>query len=392
MLKGFLLAVVALVISHVGVMRADALAEEVDAAIERGLGYLIERQAEDGAWTREPGPAVTAMVLEVLLAEEGYGIEHPASEKALAYVLSFVREDGGIHGGFLENYNTAIVISALAPLSYREEIGRIIDRAHDYLRGLQWSDQVDPQGEVVTETHPYFGGAGYGGSGRPDLSNTSIMLMGLKRSGLDSEDVAYQRALVFLTRLQGVAENDLYGAEVLPRDGGFIYATSVNLNLIGVPESKASQDQIDEAIAGRAVSGLRSYGTMTYAGFMSYLYAELDRDDPRVRAAWGWLRENFALTRNPGMPEAQAAEGLFYYYLVMARALSAWGEARIETLGGERAWARDLAAQLISIQAEDGSWSNETPRWMESDPNLATAYSLLALQEARAWLEAGSDE
>jgi squalene-hopene/tetraprenyl-beta-curcumene cyclase len=27
----------------------------------------------------------------------------------------------------------------------------------------------------------------------------------------------------------------------------------------------------------------------------------------------------------------------------------------------------------------DGSWVNENPRWMEGDPNLVTAYALLAL-------------
>ncbi|QDU70930.1 prenyltransferase/squalene oxidase repeat-containing protein [Mucisphaera calidilacus] len=370
-----------------GVASGEAVSKRVDAAVGHAIEALSERQRETGAWTPEPGPAVTAMVLEGMLAEPGYGIEYPPAERALGYVLSFAREDGGIHGGFLQNYNTSISIAALAYVSDRVEVADVIDRAHDYLRGLQWVDQADPQGDKVTPTHPYFGGAGYGGHGRPDLSNTAMMISGLRRSGLDAEDVVYQRALVFLTRLQGVRENDLFDQAVLPRDGGFIYATSVNLDRIGVPESKASPAMIDEALAGRPVSGLRSYGTMTYAGFMSYLYAELDRDDPRVRAAYGWLRENYVLDHNPGMPEAQAREGLFYYYLVMARALSAWGDPILVTDEGGVAWAEALAERLLELQGEDGLWVNDSPRWMEGDPNLATAYAILALQELRPWIE-----
>ena len=41
---------------------------------------------------------------------------------------------------------------------------------------------------------------------------------------------------------------------------------------------------------GGRVSRLRAYGSMTYAGFKSYVYADLPRDDPRVELALGWLR------------------------------------------------------------------------------------------------------
>jgi squalene-hopene/tetraprenyl-beta-curcumene cyclase len=71
-------------------------------------------------------------------------------------------------------------------------------------------------------------------------------------------------------------------------------------------------------LAGGRIA-LRSYGTMTYAGLLSYLYADLKRDDPRVTAAHDWLRRNFTLTENPGM----GPEWLFYYYHLMAKALSA---------------------------------------------------------------------
>jgi squalene-hopene/tetraprenyl-beta-curcumene cyclase len=39
-----------------------------------------------------------------------------------------------------------------------------------------------------------------------------------------------------------------------------------------------------------------------------------------------------------------------------------------------------LALKLIDLQQEDGSWTNESGRWMEKDPVLATAYSVLTLE------------
>ena len=37
----------------------------------------------------------------------------------------------------------------------------------------------------------------------------------------------------------------------------------------------------------------RSYGTMTYAGLLSYIYADIKADDPRVTTALDWLRANY---------------------------------------------------------------------------------------------------
>ena len=125
--------------------------------------------------------------------------------------------------------------------------------------------------------------------------------------------------------------------------------------------------------------GLRSYGSMTYAGFKSMLYAGLTKDDPRVKAALSWIRKHYTVKENPGM----GANGVFFYYYLFARALNA---ARIETLedeqGNKHDWKQELAAHLISLQAPNGSWINkDSDRWQEGDPNLVTAYTLYALSQ-----------
>ena len=370
------------------VFAAPAWAIDIDhfnkaqSAIEKGIAYLRTTQGQDGSWSPKPGPAITAMAVQAMLERSDIGPDDPVVAKGIAYILSQQKPDGGIHSGILENYNTAICLSALSKVETRPDVAEAIAKAQAYLRNLQWSNQPLPDGKAVDESHPFYGGAGYGNHGRPDMSNTQVMLQGLYDSGLNCDDPAFQRAIAFISRCQGVPSNTEFGGQIV-QDGGFIYATSVDKEHVGVPQSMASPEMVDEAKAGRPVSGLRTYGSMTYGGFKSYLYAQLDREDPRVVEAFNWIRRNYTLEKNPGMPEAIEKQGLYYYYVTFARALRAWGSTTIETEGqGSRDWANDVIDALASRQAPDGSWTNEADRWMEGDANLVTGYALLALQEA----------
>jgi len=352
------------------------------AAIARGVAFLRTTQNPDGSWTPKPGPAVTAMAVNVMIDSGLVPTDDPQIENAIRYILSNVQDDGGIHAGILANYNTAICLSALDLVRDREGMEDIIRNAQDFLRGIQWDGQPDALGNPVDESHPFFGGAGYGKHGRPDMSNTQLMLQGLYDSGLDCKDPAFLRAMIFIGRCQGIESNTDF-AELIEQDGGFIYATSVNKNLPGVPQSMANPRMVDEAKAGRPVSGLRTYGSMTYAGFKSYLYAQLDRDDPRVVEALNWIKQNYTLEKNPGMPEAIEQQGLYYYYMTFARALEAYGQTTIQTADGvPNDWENDLIDALSSRQLDDGSWTNDADRWMEGDANLVTCYALIALVAA----------
>jgi squalene-hopene/tetraprenyl-beta-curcumene cyclase len=117
---------------------------------------------------------------------------------------------------------------------------------------------------------------------------------------------------------------------------------------------------------------------MSYAGLLSFIYADLDPEDPRIAAVMDWLQKNFTLEENPGMD----AQGLYYYYHTMSKALAITGTKALVTPEGKKIdWKKELALKVMSTQQTDGSWINEgSNRWMEGDSILVTAYSLLSLQ------------
>ncbi len=353
----------------------DAHRDKARQLIVKANEYLRSQQTPQGAWLPKPGPAVTGLVLAGMLDDPRIRRDDPTVRKALAYILSMQKDNGGIYDTLLENYNTSVCLMALGRLGDDAKATAAAKKAQDFLRGLQWDGQKDPTGKTIDKEHAWYGGAGYGNRGRPDLSNTAMMLAGLNDSGLDCKDPAFQRAMAFITRLQGTGANIELGDQIVP-DGGFIYASSENKEKIGVPQSFATPDRVTDA-DGR--TRLRTYGSMTYAGFMSYLYAKLDRDDPRVADAYNWVRHNYRLDENPycGM------QGYYYYLHLFARALSAWGEPKVVTPDGqEHDWANELIDKLAGLQQPDGSWINTADRWMESEPVLVTAYAVLALQHA----------
>lgn len=356
----------------------DAHKAKAQAAIDKGLNYLRSTQAADGSWTAQPGPAITAMVATAML-RNGATADDPHVAKAFAFVKTKRKPDGGFYDSFLLNYNTALTLVMLSEMGDSDEIKSMIAGAQKCLTDNQYRRQVDPHGDQIGKEHAYYGGAGYGKHGRPDMSNTAIMLTALHDSGLKKTDPAYKAAMTFLQRCQGAEENKMLGGKIV-QDGGFIYATSINKDHIGTPQSMASPEEKERALAGNPMkSRLRTYGSMTYAGFMGYLYGNLPKHDPRVLAARHWIGKNYTLDENPGV----GMQGYYYYLHLFSRALHANGEAQLKLAdGSKRDWANDLVDKLCALQKPDGSWVNQADRWMEGDPNLVTAYALLALQYA----------
>lgn len=331
------------------------------AVIADGIAYLrTAGQAEDGTFTADAGPGLTAMALTALLRND-VPVDDPMVAKGLKALEGFVKPDGGVYGnGRLKNYETCVAILAFTEANADKRYDKIIANANKFVRGLQYGAAAGQDQKNV-----WYGGVGYGGPERPDLSNTSYLIDALKAVDAPSDDEAIQRALVFVSRCQNLESkyNDTEFAGKV-NDGGFYYV---------IPTESVDPSEDERYTAN---GGLRSYGSMTYAGFKSMVYAGLTKDDPRVKAALEWIGKNYSVTENPG----QGTAGLFYYYNTFAAALDAAKlEAVVDGDGKSHDWRTDLTAELAKQQNDDGSWSNANRQWFENDKNLATAFALLAL-------------
>lgn len=338
-------------------------------AEKKGIDYLLAHQDDSGAWLPQVGPAVTAMVVRGLV-QAGKPLDDPAVQKALRFIESLHQKDGGYYKDSNPNYNSAIVLSTFAALpgdAYKDRITGL----QDFLKSLQQVEgKKDGDGKIITPDNPWYGGAGYG-EDRPDLSNTSYMMEALHDSGVPANDPAMQKALIFVSRCQMNSETNPLPFAKGATDGGFIYTP------VGGGASKFGD--IDKLEGG---SQLRSYGSMTYAGFKSMLYAGLTANDPRVKAAVQWIKNNWTLDYNPG---SSSFDGQFYFLHTFAKAMKAWGQDTVlDAKGVKHDWRAELDAKLKDMQHPDGSWVNpNSPRWFEGNPILVTAYAVLSLQEAR---------
>lgn len=336
-------------------------AEKVNELAGKGIDYLLAQgQSANGAFSPESGSAVTALCVSAILRHRPDAKNEPAIKRALAFIESNIRSDGGIYaeGSLYKNYETCIAVDALIQANTDKRYDSALERARLFIRGLQWDET-----EGLTPKDAAYGGAGYGNSKRPDLSNTSFMIETLRKLGDKADDEAIQKALMFVTRTQNLAGhgNDTEHAKAVG-DGGFYYTPAAG-----------GSSQAGTLPGG----GLRSYASMTYAGFKSMIFAGLKADDPRVAAALEFIRKNYSLETNPGMGDA----GLFYYYHTFAKALDV-GQIDIldDAEGKPHVWRDELLDTLAKQQGADGSWVNvKSDRWMEGNRNLVTAYALLAL-------------
>lgn len=334
-------------------------AKERNAVFDKAATFLKTRQNDDGSFApRVAGPGVTALVVAGLL-RNGVSVNDPVVAKALRYLEKNVKPDGGIYDKMLANYTTSVALMALTEANADGRYDTVIKNATAFLKTLQYDESKVP------DHGPMFGGVGYDGKGRPDLSNTQYFVEALLQAGVPKDDPAVKRALVFISRCQNLPgeHNDQPFAKLATPDdqGGLTY------------NPLAGEKNPHRTPAG----GLRSGGVMTYAGLKSFLHAGVTKDDPRVKAAVDWVRRHYTLDESPGQGQA----GLYYYYHTFGKAMAALGEETLTDAAGQKhAWRRELFEALKKRQRPDGSWINEKDKaFAESTPELATAFAMLTL-------------
>lgn len=332
---------------------------------------MAAHQKPDGSWSNPDFPALTALSLWAFAVSD-YPGKTAIISNAVKFIMGCVRPDGGIYrqvpgkGGGLANYNTALCMVALH-LSGDPAVVTAVQNARKFIAASQHLEGDDI----------YKGGMGYDSStGRKytDLSDTVIAFESmrltqgvedLRPAGEKKVDLDWQAATQFLARVQNPPDSGPENA------GGFIYRPD---------ESKAGSSTNAE---GKVI--LRSFGSMTYAGMLSLIYADVDRSDPRVQSAFAWAMKYWSLDENPGMGE----QGLYYFYNIMAKCLSAYGHDSIKPAKTATpiSWRSDMVQKIVQLQKiEEGTgrgyWVNTNNRFWENDPLLVTAYTLIALDVA----------
>jgi squalene-hopene/tetraprenyl-beta-curcumene cyclase len=341
---------------------------ELQRSIDKGLRFLEQSQNKDGYWLDPDHPAVTALCLMAFHSNPKKPKTEPIwVKKAYGHILKQKQKNGSIYvpGKGLANYNTALCLMALVA-SENPAHTDTAKQARAYLVRQQWD-----LGKKKEQDHPLDGGIGYGNRyPHSDLNNTLTAIEAIYYSRhliADSpeakNDLNWGAAIQFIQNCQNLPSHNKqpWASDDPKQKGGFVYFPGKSM--AGIEKGKNGK------------TALRSYGSISYAGMLSYAYAKLDKNDPRVEAVFAWISNNYTLTENPNMGQ----QGLFYYYFLMTKALSIHGVDELNVKGKKVNWRREISMQFLKMQNEDGSWLNDNPRWWEKEKPLVTAYGLIAL-------------
>lgn len=360
-----------------------ALVKKGEQSVAKAAQYLVAKQNKNGSWGPYGGmPEFTSLVCTALVTSKSADSAEVKSAiaKGEEYIAKHANEDGSIwrksDRGY-PNYSTSVSLVALFLIN-PEKHKKIILKGREWLKKSQFTDKT-------AANKIDAGGIGYGkGKNVADLSNTQMALEALyltaaiEKEGASARDVkttleSFKMADEFLSRCQALPKtNDQKWAKSVNGDdiGGFIY----------------SPDRVKVEKDGKT-SDHKVYGSMTYAGLKSMIYAgymkddKLNKNDPRVKAAVEWASKHYSVDKNPGVGTA----GLFYYLETFTKALHAYGEAEIKDASGKmRNWRADVVNKLVSIQKEEGYWVNDNGRWMENVPEMVTAFALATMNKALA--------
>ncbi len=333
-----------------------------DEVADAGVAYLKTTQAEDGTWSKTSHPGITAVVLTGLFKSGKATADDAFAAKGLKFVETLVDEkEGHIAAG--ENlrhkfYTTSVNLQALKA-SGSKKYDKVIADAVTYFKKGQVGSA-----DGKKEDDSNYGGFGYGPGTRGDMSNTHFVLDSLVAAGVPKDDEVYKKTLVFVSRSQNLESE----ANKLPwagkiNDGSFIYVNG------SAPGGTAAAD------AARP-----GYGSMTYAGLKSLAICGVSKDDPRYKKAMEWVTKNYSVDLNPGRAEGAGGQGYYYYLVAMARCLNTLGvDEVVDAAGKKHDWRAEITRALTFRQRKDGSWGNDFTTWMEGDPNLDTAFALIAL-------------
>ncbi len=326
-------------------LAADLTQADVLNSIKSGQDFLINSQLPNGIWTCKYEPVqnqyAEGVVSLAMLALLSSGVEkdHPSIQRGLKYLRSLPASKPD------RTYSISLAISALAAANTGQR---------DRSRIQMWAERLE---SFQVKEGANSGGFGYRNSvgGSSDNSNAQYAVLGLRDAvyaGADVKRRTWRLAKEYWERQQRAS-------------GGFGYQTRMRGN---------DQESGSMTVAGIsslviANSMLRDANDENPDG--TPICCEERPQDENLRRAVEWLSKRFSIRGNPGA----GGRGAYLYYM--------YGLERAGRLSGTRFfgnhdWYREGAARLVKQQnSGQGSW--KMLKGVESDPVIATSFSLLFL-------------
>jgi len=275
-------------------------AQDVNAAIDRGVEWLLARQLYDGSWAghQDAYPSgQTALALYTLL-KSGVAPRHTALLQALAYLEAHPAQ---------RTYSIACQMLAVAALG---------DPRH---RG--WMEEMSEQ---LLDEQRSDGGWSYPGE-QSDLSNTQYAALALK--------AAAQAGIAVPTRawleLVDYAVDHHEGTRV--KEGGFIYVPGHDTGYTGSMTTAG----ITVLAVARAALGAGMPAQKKQAA------------DAAIESGFAWLAKHWSVSQNPNKPDWH-----LYYLYGLERVGALLERPRV----GPHDWYAEGSRYLVRVQEASGSW------------------------------------
>jgi hypothetical protein len=345
--------------------------DKLQESLVRATDWLIAQQAADGGWHSKTygqlkdGAAITALILDAL----GHLDAIDQQKHLVAIKKAFDFLDRGLaKKGTVASPDGSLDFPTYAAALYltgKRRLGLSVDGERkrlllDYLLGAQ---VVEARG--FKPDSPSYGGWDFLAKedAQAITTGTNISVVRYVLEALAQEPGVAGQASGIPKALKLARA---YVLRCQRPDGGFVFTCEpMSLN------NKA-------AFADEKLAEPRPYGTATCDGILALLACDRVPDDKRLQKAVTWLVKRPGLELVPGFeglpPEAGWQRGLrYYYYAGLARVLPHFPASEIAPR------REALVKHIVSLQAKDGSWVNESDRMRENDPLIATALAVTAL-------------
>ena len=320
----------------------DRERDEEDAAVARGIAFLISRQRDDGSFTeREYDTTMTSLAL-MALASTGVTPSTPgpageAARKGLSFVLGQARQNES--GYFGQADGSRMYGHGITTLMLAELLGMGSNATQDRLIEARCQRAIDLILSAQQQSKPvqYRGGWRYTpDSNDSDLSVSVWQLMALrsaKNDGLEVPAEAIEKAVAYLQRSYSV-RLDASG-QPTQANGGFCY----------LPDSR------DATFA------------MTSAGLLAMQVCG-EYESPLVTGAADWLLEH-----PPKWNDRFFFYGTYYY----AQGMYQRGGRHAETAG------RTVRELLLPRQDSEGAWVATGGEEQGPGKSYSTSLAILSL-------------